>query len=89
MIAGKGLDPVLVVGGPLAQQLLAHDRSSDDVAEEVDDLLRPRQTAQVAVDDNAVEAVINEDEKITEQLDEEFHGRPPQTHQTWTGQAHG
>jgi hypothetical protein len=29
------------------------------------------------MNDNAVEAVINEDEKIAEQLDEEFHGRPP------------
>jgi len=50
---------------------------------------RPLKTAQVAMDDNAIEAVINEDEKITEQLDEGFHGRPPKTHPAWTGQAHG
>jgi hypothetical protein len=36
-----------------------------------------------------VEAVINEDEKIAEQLGEELHGSPPKTHQAWTGQAHG
>jgi hypothetical protein len=40
-------------------------------------------------DDNAIEAVINEDEKIAEQLDEGFHGRPPKTYPAWTGQAHG
>jgi hypothetical protein len=45
--------------------------------------------AQVAVNDNAVEAVINEDEKIAEQLGEKFHGRSPKTHQAWSGQAHG
>jgi hypothetical protein len=89
VIAGEGLDPVLIVGGPLAQKLLAHHRSSHDLAEEVDDLLGARETAQVAVNDNAIEAVINEDKKIAEQLDEEFHGHPPKTHQTWTGPAHG
>ena len=88
-IAGKGLDPLLVDGGPLAQNLFADDRNADNAAEEVHDLLGPRKAAQVAVDDNAIEAVINEDEKIAEQLDEGFHGRHPKTHPTWTGQAHG
>src|SRR6516165_3689911 len=89
VIAGEGLDPLLVVGGSLAQQLLADHRSADDLSEEVHDLLRARKPAEVAVNDNAVEAVINEDEKIAEQLDEELHGRPPKTHPAWTGQAHG
>jgi hypothetical protein len=35
VIAGKGLDPVLVVGGPLAQHLFAHRRNANDPAEEV------------------------------------------------------
>ena len=30
------------------------------------------------MNDNAIEAVINEDEKIAEQLDEKFHGRSPE-----------
>src|SRR5215471_17357817 len=68
---------------------LADDRNADNPAEEVHHLLGPRKAAQVAVDDNAIEAVINEDEKIAEQLDEGFHGRPPKTHSAWTGQAHG
>jgi hypothetical protein len=51
------------------------------------DLLGPRQAAQVAMNDNAVEAVINEDKKIAEQLEEEFHGRPQKTHPAGTGPA--
>src|SRR6202048_318774 len=39
MIASEGLHPVLVVGGPLAQQLFAHHRSADDLAKEEYDLL--------------------------------------------------
>jgi hypothetical protein len=81
MIAGECLDPDLVVGDPLAQDLLAHHRDTEDLVEEVDDLLRPRQSAQVALNDNAIEAVINEDEKIAEQLGEELHDLPPNTHQ--------
>jgi hypothetical protein len=33
--------------------------------------------------------LLNEDQKIAEQLEEEFLGRPPKTHPAWTGQAHG
>lgn len=89
VVACKGLDPVLVVGAAPAQHLLADHRNADHLAQEVGDLLGSRQPAQVAVDDNAIEAVIDEDNKIAEQLDEQFHGRPPKTHQAWTGQAHG
>src|SRR5215471_8676718 len=35
VIAGKGLDPVLVVGGPLAQHVFAYHRNADDLAEEM------------------------------------------------------
>ena len=89
MVAGEGLDPGLVVGGPLAQDLLAHHRDTEDLAEEVDDLLWPRQSVQVAVNDNAIEAMINEDEKIAKQRGEQLHDRPPKIHQAWTGQAQG
>ena len=89
MISGKGLNPVLVVGGSLAQDLFGDGRNADNAAEEMHSLFRSCQTAQVAMNDDAVETVINEDEKIAEQLEEEFHGRPPKTHPAWTGQAHG
>jgi hypothetical protein len=46
---------------------------SQNLAEEVDHLLRPGQTAQVAVDDDAVETVVNKGQQIREQLREAFH----------------
>jgi len=45
VIAGEGLHPVPVVGGALAQDLLAHHRDADHLAEEVRHLLGPRQRA--------------------------------------------
>jgi hypothetical protein len=76
MIAGEGFHPGLVVVGPLAQNLLADHRNADHLTEEVHDLLRTRETAEVAVNDNAVEAVVDEGEQVAEQLSEQFHGNP-------------
>ena len=76
MIAGEGFHPGLVVGGPLAQDLLADQRNADHLTEEVHDLLGARETAEVAVNDNAVEAVVDEGEQVAEQLGEQFHGNP-------------
>src|SRR5882672_4730667 len=93
MIAGEGFHPVLVVGGALAQDLLADDRYADHLTEKVHDLLGPREPAEVAVNDNAVEAVADKGQQIAEQLGEQFHGNPLQarsgskTHQASTRQA--
>ena len=76
MIACVGLHPVLVVGGALAQDFLADHRNADDLAEEVHHPLGPRQSAQVAVYDDAVEAVVDEDQQVAEQLGEQVHGKP-------------
>src|ERR1700760_4493359 len=76
MVAGEGFHPGLVVGGALAQDLLIDRRNPDDLTEEVHDLLRARETAEVTVNDNAVEAVIDEGEQVAEQLGEQFHGNP-------------
>jgi hypothetical protein len=93
MIAGEGFHPGLVVGGAPAQDLFVHHGKADHVPEEVHHLLGPRQPAEVAVNDNAVEAVVDEGQQIAEQLGEQFHGNllqarsGSQTHQAWTGQA--
>src|ERR1700738_1321091 len=93
MIAGEGFHPVLVVGGAVAQDLPADDRYADHVTGKVPDLPGPREPAEVAVNDNAVEAVVDEGQQIAEQLGEQFHGNPLQarsgskTHQAWTRQA--
>src|SRR5260370_40731674 len=93
MIAGQGFDQGMVSGGPLAEALLADHRNGDHLMEEVPDLLRTRETAEVAVNDNAVEAVVDEGEQVAEQLSEQFHGNPrtarsgSKNHQARTGQA--
>ena len=70
MIAGKGVDPVLVVSSALAQDFLAHYRNAEHLTEEVHHLLGPRQGAEVTVNDNAVEAVVDERQEVAEQLGE-------------------
>src|ERR1700752_1799141 len=81
MIAGEDFHPGLVVGGALAEDLSADGRNTDHVAEEKHHLLGPRQAAEVTVNDNAVEAVVDESQHIAEQLGEQFHGSPPKTRQ--------
>src|SRR5271166_842962 len=72
MIARIGFHPAMIVVRPLAQHLLTDLGDADDVAEEVHHQLRSRR--QIAVNDNAIEAVIDEDQDLTEQLDEDVHG---------------
>ena len=79
MIAGIGFHPGLVIGGALAEDLLADRRNADHVAKEVHHLFGPRQAAQVTVYDDAVEAVVDKGQQVTEQLGEQFHGLPPET----------
>ena len=81
MIARVGFHPILVIGRPLAQRLLADLRHPDDLTEEVDDQLGPRQRRQIAANDNPVEAVIDEDQEVAEQLGEQIHGSPLDTRQ--------
>ena len=68
MVAREGFHPALIVGGALAQDFLAHYRNAEHLTEEIHHLLGPRQGAEVTVNDNAVEAVVDEDEKAAEQL---------------------
>ena len=56
----------MVVGGALAQDLFADRRNTDHVAEEVHHLLGARQAAEVTVNDDAVKAVVDESQQVTE-----------------------
>ena len=56
VVPGKSFHPVLIVIGTLAEHFFAHDWNSDDLAKEMNHLLRSRQSAQVTVDDDSVEA---------------------------------
>jgi hypothetical protein len=76
MIVREGLDPVLVVAGAPAQYLFVDRRDADHLAKEMHHLFGPRQAAEITVNDNAVETVIDKHQKIAEQLDECVHGKP-------------
>ena len=73
VVAGVSFNPVLVVVGALAEHFFVHHRHAEDLVEEVDDLLRPRQTAQVTMDDDAVEAVVYKNQQAGIQLCKKFH----------------
>jgi hypothetical protein len=68
VVAGVGLDPVPVIPGPLAEHffVFVHHREAQNLTDEIHHLLGSRQTAQVAVNDDAVEAVIDEGQQISE-----------------------
>ena len=57
----------------MTQYFLADHRDREHVPEEVDHLLRSRQSAEIAVYDDAVEAMIYKNQKITEELREQVH----------------
>ena len=63
VVAGKGFHPGLVVGGALAEDFLAQDGDPEEFAKEMNDLLRSRQPAQLAVDDNSIEAVVYKEQR--------------------------
>jgi len=66
MVAGVGLHPVPVIPGALAEDFFAHRREAQNLTDEINHLLRSRQTAQVAVNNDAVETVIDEGQQISE-----------------------
>ena len=74
VIPGKSFHPALIVIGTLDKHLLAHDWNSAHLAKEMNHLLRPRQSAQVTVDDDSVEAVVYKEQQLTKKLHEQFHG---------------
>src|SRR6266487_3134553 len=78
VIAGEGLHPVLVVGGPLPQDRFIGHGLADHLTEEVDDLFRPRQPTEVAGDDEAVKTVIYQHQQFAEQRGEQFHRNIPE-----------
>src|SRR5437899_593583 len=58
VVAGVGLDPLLILLCALAQQFLGDGLDSEDIAIEVHEVLGPTQQRQIALDDKAVETLI-------------------------------
>ena len=70
VVAGKSFHPVLIVIGTLAEHFLAQDWNSEDLAKEMNHLLGPRQSAQVTVDDDSIEAVVYKEQQPAKKLPE-------------------
>jgi hypothetical protein len=66
VVAGIGLDPVPVIFGALAKHFWTHHREAQNLTDEIHHLLGSRQTTQVAVNDDAIEAVIDEGQQTSE-----------------------
>jgi len=64
----------LVIAGALPEHFFAHHGEAQNLTEEVHHLLGSGQPAQVAVNDHAVEAVVDKGQQISESLRELFHG---------------
>src|SRR6185437_15795187 len=77
MVAGVGFHPVLVVVCALTANLFIHNRNAENRSNEMNHLFGPRQPAEIAVDDNAVEAVIYKNEQAAKQLCESLHRSSP------------
>ena len=60
--------PVPVDGNPLAQDTLADRRNADRLTEEMHHLFGPRQRAQIAAEDNALEAAVDQCVEIADSL---------------------
>jgi hypothetical protein len=74
VVAGKSFHPILIVIGTLDKHLFAQDWNSAHLAKEMNHLLWPRQSTQVTVDDDSVEAVVYKEQQLTKKLHEQFHG---------------
>ena len=68
VIASEGLDPLPIIAGALAEDGFVDYRNAHHVAEKVDHLLGTGQAAEIAMDDDAVEAVVYKNEQAVEQL---------------------
>ena len=73
MVAGEGLDPLLVLTSSLGQGLLGDGINPVDIAQEMDHVFGARQQRQIALDDDAVETVVYKSQQAAQQLGEGFH----------------
>ena len=83
VIGGVCLHPAPVNFRALRQNRLLDDWHTEDIPEKVHHLLGARQTTQVPVDDDAVEAVVYKDKQAAKQLCERLH-RPSSSDQVST-----
>jgi hypothetical protein len=74
---GEGFHPVVVIVGPLTQDLFADDVDLMNVTEEVDDVFRAGEQGQMTEDDDTVETVVYQGQQAAKELGEDLHGSSP------------
>jgi hypothetical protein len=83
-IAGEALDPLLIVAGALAQNILGEFRLAADLLEKIDHLVFAQQAQQVAGDDDAVKTMINPLQIGSKKFKKEWHRRFPSGLAAWS-----
>jgi len=74
---GEGFHPVVVIVGPLTQDLFADDVDLMNVTEEVDDVFGAGEQGEMTEDDDTVETVVYQGQQAAQQLCEGFHRSSP------------
>src|SRR6516225_10643096 len=74
---GEGFHPVVVIVGPLTQDLFADDVDLMNVTEEVDDVFGAGEQGEMTEDDDTVETVVYQGQQAAQQLCESFHRSSP------------
>jgi hypothetical protein len=73
VVAGEGLDPVLVVVRPMGEDLFGDRRHAYHLAEDVDHLLGARQPREIPVDDKAIKTVIHKQQQASKKACKKLH----------------
>ena len=77
VVARKRLDPLLILLRAFGQRLFGDRVDLVHIAEEMDDVRRPRQQGKVALNDDAIETVVYKPEQAAKQLVKGFHRSSP------------
>jgi hypothetical protein len=73
LVPGVRLNPSLILIGPARQDCLVNHRLTDNIVEKVHHLPRPRQTAQISVDDHSVKTVVYKNKQAAKQPCKRLH----------------
>src|SRR5208283_5677648 len=77
VVAGEGFDPMFIFSGSAGEDIFGDGVKPQNIAEEMHNVLFPRQQRQVSLDDDAIKTVIYKSQQAAKQLVEGFHRPVP------------